>query len=182
MRPSDRWHLVELMATAERGQLSRSDVVALFMLVRGEAPKNSVLRDIGDTVAHDERDRGVALRSIDAFIEHTLEVFRAGGMWQIDVLFEVHALLDELLTCAALLQVPADHDKVHSNSDRFALALADVLDGTTFLVKRQGTHVAFEAGPPPSVVIRVDDDHTPPPGVITWPPGVALSFPLLIQR
>ncbi|MCT1460087.1 hypothetical protein M3G03_11165 [Aestuariimicrobium sp. p3-SID1156] len=63
-----RARLRQLAISLQHGQLTRSDVTALFILLRGSATKGSITRDIGDCVAHDVRDRGNLFSFANQFV------------------------------------------------------------------------------------------------------------------
>src|SRR3954463_13446751 len=105
----------------------RSDVVALFILIRGDAPPNSIIKDIGHTVAHDERDRGVAFERLDRFTREVEALLTEGkGGIEFGILFEIHETIDERCDLAESLGLTPDRSAIHAASDSLANTTADI--------------------------------------------------------
>jgi hypothetical protein len=71
MDTKERWLIEQARATLEAGTFTERDVLGLLILLRRHAQLKSVVREIGDFVAHRERDRGILqtyLRHIQAVL------------------------------------------------------------------------------------------------------------------
>lgn len=177
MRESDRRHLAQLARGIERGQLGRSDVVALFMILRGSAKRGSIVRDIGDCVAHDERDRGDLYVHANQFVRSVRRALGVGGVMESRVLYPVEDLLNEIIDLLAQQSVTLDRTAADSRVDAFVRAVADVLDGVTIKVRMSHVACRLSGGDAPGFAI--DFLRPMPGGVIEIPGPVTLLFPLL---
>jgi hypothetical protein len=104
------------------------------MYLRDDAPNGSMLRDVGHTIAHPKRDRGWAWEHVNDFSAQVREVFTNGGLLQVPVLFEVHALIGELTGLLTGLDIEVNAAKMHARARPFALQLAKLMDGTEISV------------------------------------------------
>lgn len=181
VRDTDKEDLQRLLGLAEGGRLSRSDVAALFMYVRGDAPNGSMLKDIGHTVAHDERDRGFAYDHVNAFVAQIVDVFTNGGPFEVGVLFEVGDLLTELSQFCEGIGLTVDLGAMLDNHMPTAGRIANLLDGTSIKVtgpvKATCKFSRSDVGP----VVTIDF-HEEFGKVIRMRPGVGIAVPLLVDH
>lgn len=177
MRDSDRRHLAQLASLIELGQLARSDVVALFMMLRGRAKRGSIVRDIGDCVAHDERDRGDLHVYANGFVRSVRRAVGVGGVLESKVLYPVGDLLDEISDLLKEQSITLDRAAADARVDAFVRGVASVLDGVT--IKVQVAHVTCRLSGGSTPGFAVDFLRPMPGGVIRIPGPVTLMFPLL---
>lgn len=180
VRGSDREDLQLLLRRAEQGQLSRAETAALFMYVRGDAPQGSMLKDIGHTVAHDERTRGFAYDYVNDFADRIVAHFDGRGDLDVGVLFPIEHLVVELATFAHSIGLNLDAQALMNKRMRMAARIGSLLDGTSIKIKRRAEitcEFALYADAPPVVTMDVS---APVGKVIQWRPGATLAFPLLI--
>lgn len=136
MRQSDVDHVRQVVerVVAEDESLSRSDYVALLILIRDIAPPASLLKDLSHNIAHDARNRGYAfdqLKSLVGQLQSALE--RRVARPDIPMLFPVETVIDELNTVLPLLGITArlDVDSL-SVRRRFAAGIAQSVAATTY--------------------------------------------------
>jgi len=152
VRQSDVDHVAELVEKAEAERLSRSEVVALLIMLRGMAPRGSVLRDIGDGVAHDVRDKGMAFEMLRLFTRDFIRAAMRGGVFDSHVLYPVEDLISDIASVARRLDVPVTEQVLLVNSRSLALVVAEALDGTEVSVGQMAS-ARLEGGPAPHWVV-----------------------------
>lgn len=163
------------MAAAQSGTLDRSGGVALFMHLRDEAPMKSMLRDVGHSIAHDERTKGESFEYVARHVKTLRRVFALGGVLSIKIMFPIHELLDELAEQVEEHGIAVDRPALHEQWRMLADLVADILDGVEY--RLSGAVATLEAGPQHALVVQFDKPLVG--GAITVPEGVALAFPLL---
>lgn len=135
MRERDVAHLQELIARLGQSaeHLPRSDALTLLILLRDPAPRKSMVRDLGHSVAHDSRDQGLSFEYLKKFALNVRRVLIHGGNLRVPIMFPIGDVIAEMNSVLQRLgisgRLPAEDARV-----RYALAsaIADVLDGTTF--------------------------------------------------
>lgn len=147
------------------------------MLLRGDAPPRSMLRDIGDCIAHEERDRGWAYGYITTFAERVIDALGSGGVLEVGICLEITGLLQEVADmCQGIglpLSLPIDAEATRSLAD----TISDVLAGTRIRLGRDDVTAEFAGLPHPSMVLYFAEGTVT--GVVPLPPNVGLAMPLL---
>lgn len=180
MRDGYRSILAASFSMLSTGLFAPSDAVALFIVLREEAPRGSLLRDLGDMMAHDDRDRGPAFEYIGAFASGLSEYIRTGREPErpvVNVLYEIHAVIDEVCNAADSAEVPHDRDAVHAASDALASALGYALNGTSLKVDRGRVVARLWFGDKTDEVALHPVEPMPGP-VTTWMPNHMVTLPL----
>jgi len=135
MRTRDAHHLRDLVRQINdpRAALTRSDAVAFLILLRDSAPRNSMLRDLGHSVAHDTRDRGLSFDYLEKFSLNVRRVLIHGGILNSKTMFPINDVIGEVNLVLANLHIA---DRLIENDDRVRFLLTamigQVLDGTTY--------------------------------------------------
>lgn len=155
VRLSDRAHLIQLARALEWGTLNRSDAVSLFMLMREEAPNGTAIKDIGHTVAHDNRDRGTAHRHVNDFADSIMTAAREGGLIVSRVLFPVEEIIAETASLLSKHRITLDESRVHAHSKHLVSMIADILDGTVIVMGSDDTEAELHGGRQPSFTLRL---------------------------
>ncbi|MFT2706215.1 hypothetical protein [Clavibacter zhangzhiyongii] len=135
MRLANRAHLIELVSALETGTLSRADVMSLFMIVREQARANSVVRDLADCIAHDTRNKGLALERVDAFATNIIDAALSGGIIHAELLYPVEEVLGQLHALFRVERIGFDLNAALRRRVQHTQAIAAVLDGVEFKVK-----------------------------------------------
>jgi hypothetical protein len=161
----------------EVGALGRSDAVALFMILRGIAERGSIVRDIGDCVAHDERDRGDLYEHANAFVRGVRRTIAVGGVLESPVLYPVDELLDEISRLFAANSLSLNRSAADAHVAGFVNAVSSILDGVTIKVRTPHVACRLSGGQLPGLAI--DFLRPMPSGVLKIPGLVTLMFPLL---
>ncbi|MGN7970853.1 hypothetical protein [Microbacterium sp. 22296] len=180
MRDGYKKILAASFSMLSAGFFEPSHAVALFIVLREEAPRGSLLRDLGDMMAHDDRDRGPAFEYIGSFASGLSEYVRTGRKPAgpaVEVLYEIHAVIDEVCDAADSVGVTHDRATIHAASDILANALGYALDGTS--LKVDGGRVMAQlwfGGQTDEVALH---PVNPMPGPIsTWMPDTSIALPL----
>jgi hypothetical protein len=145
MRERDRGHLRELvrMLGTLDGPLSRSDTVALLILLRERAGEKSMLQDLGHSVAHDARDKGRSFDYLEKFSLNVRRVLIHGGNLRVPVMFPVRRIIGEINGVMAQLdapeRLPLADVRLHYSA---ANSIAEALDGTTYSLKVANSELA----------------------------------------
>lgn len=181
MRALDRAELQRLLDTsATLGNLNHSETTALFLYTRADAPKGSMLRDLGDTVAHDQRDRGVAYDYVNGFVDHLLETFEHGGRLVVEILFDIDQLLIELADFAQSIGLAVDRSGLRANASAIAPSIARAIGETTIKLRQPGILCTFSVSPEgqPAYELEFAEDRV---GVIPVFATARMAFPLLVD-
>ena len=172
MRANDKGHLQELIDGAAEGRLSRSDVLAIFALVREDAPHGTALRDIGDSIAHDTRDKGYGYKYVERFIQHVHDVFTKSGTLVVKVFLPIDLVLDELADVISRLGIAVDRDAMNAHRGMWVRRLAHILDGTTFNTPL--ADCVLRSGPARNLITFKE-------APLAGAPGFGFGFPLLSE-
>lgn len=185
MRQRDSDHLRELMRRLSSldKPLSRSEALSLLILLREVAPTKSMLRDLGHSVAHAERDKGLSFDYLEKFTMNVRRVLIHGGNLHSKILFPIVDVIGEINGVLAHVgieeRLPKDDPGI-----QYALAnpVADALDGTSYKLRvavATLSYVGTESGYPQYLAtIRFKHDIE---GAITLPAdGRGLGFPWLM--
>ena len=142
MRDSDRRDLeatVRRVASGSTVHLARADFIALLVSVRQHARPGSTLRDLGDSTAHDIRDRGDVHRHLQRTIDAVVGVVTSGTSDTIEARL-VHPVEDVLSDLNAVLsgeEININLDPMDSRVRKtMAWGVAQALDGTSFDLKQ----------------------------------------------
>ena len=180
MRDLDLIHLKHLvrMINDPGAALTRSDGIALLILLRDSSPAKSMLRDLGHSVAHDARDRGVSFDYMEKFALNVRRVFIHGGRLVIKLMFPIRDIVLEMNTLFRRIGIEElidpDDTRVHY---LLASMIADVLHGTTYRL-RVATGTLTRGWQPDgtrafTAQFKFHDDIA---GVITMPAHLTLSL------
>jgi hypothetical protein len=134
MNLANRAHLIELAAALETGTLSRADVMSLFIIVREKTRPGSVVRDLADCVAHDIRNKGLALDRVNAFAKNFIDAALSGGIISVRVLYPIEEVIEQLHALFEVERIKFDRDAAMRCRVRNTLAIATVLDGVEMKV------------------------------------------------
>lgn len=179
MRPLETEHTVQRLVPAlETGTLSRTDAYMLGLYLREDAPAGSMLRDVGDCLAHTERDRGVAWKFSRDFVAHVTDVFRKGGVLKVEVMYEIHALLDEICDVLENFDIDVDRSRARRFARKSADAIAQAVDSTVFSVPGATVTLLANIGQP---MVRILREEPITGGAYDWPTGVAVAIPLFYE-
>ena len=111
--------------------MRRVDAVAVFILVRGSAKTGTAVRDIGDTVAHDARDRGVVHAKLNEVVDQMLTAMRRGrGNFTVVPAYTMSEILDELARIFASESLGFDRARAREHRPDLARQIASVMAGT----------------------------------------------------
>lgn len=164
MRAADLQHITELVPAVERGQLTRSEVVSLFALIRDHAPHGSNLRDIGDAVVHKRRDKGVSFDVVNRVADGLLGALMEGGEFEIARLYPVGKVVEELADFYRSRGVAIDARRAQLSRRSFGLAIGNMLDGTRVKTRHAaGSYVLLHGGRVPSYQITLARDAVTAP-------------------
>lgn len=149
MRERDRAHvrdLVQKLASLD-APLSRSEAVALLILLRERAGKKSLLQDLGHSVAHDEREKGRSYDYLEKFTLNLRRVLIHGGNLHVPVMFPVRRVIGEINGVMAQLalseRLPLADVRLQYS---VANSIADALDGTSYRLRVANCELALLNG------------------------------------
>jgi hypothetical protein len=180
MRLANRAHLIELVPALETGTLSRAELVTLFMIVREQARPGSVVRDLADCIAHDTRDKGLALKRVDDFAKNLMDVAHSGGIISVEVLYPVDQVIGQLQELFEVERIKFDRDAAMRHRVRHTLAIATVLDGVEMKVRHPlVARAQLSAGKQPAYTFW--PAQLIKGGSLTLYPSVGISGPLLMD-
>ena len=94
------------------------------MMLRGSAKPGSIVRDIGDCVAHDERDRGDLYVYANGFVRSVRRTIGVGGVLESKVLYPVSDLLDEISDLLREQSITLDRVAADARVDAFVREVA----------------------------------------------------------
>jgi hypothetical protein len=136
----------QIAGRLESGSASRVDIVALLISIRGDVPDDMV-KDIAHCVAHSERDRGVAHKYIEAFLDHFLAICQDGGLLEVGILFPMDELVHVLVDDLNRIGVETDRDSLRRHELELERLLAQILDGTIIKLRNPSVrNCHFRAG------------------------------------
>lgn len=181
VRPADLDHLRDLAKVAANGELTRSDALALFILLREIAPAQSMLRDVGDSIAHSTRDRGYAHRYVSGFVQHVTDAFARGGELDIPVAFEVGGITNELADALDRLTIEPDRSALHRQSRQMVNTVGSLLQGTEILLPGVGVtvYLSVVADVQPALLMTFTSGRG---GAVPIEAGTQVAFPMLEHR
>lgn len=180
MRASNQEHLQRALIPAlEAGTLTRAEVDSLFMLLRERASRGSLVRDIGDSVAHDERDRSYIHEYADRFVSHFLRVLTLGGSLHSQTLYPIDDVIGEVCALASTLGARIDHSEVIKQRRPIAHAIGEALDGVQVRV-RSSYHMKVVLSDFPLSVLMIPQRDRPYGGIQLFS-GVGIGMPLLLH-
>lgn len=130
MRHVDLLAIAKLIPKIETGTLTLIEANAFFILVRGSAPKSSIVRDIGDSVAHDERDRGLAHAHLNTIVDEFVAAIRDGGGIVSRTLYPTDELITELHALLNGLGLTLDIEATKRHQNELARTIGNMLYGT----------------------------------------------------
>ncbi|WP_085368304.1 hypothetical protein [Leifsonia sp. NCR5] len=138
MRQSDVNHIREVVARVSGGDdtLTRSDYVALLILVREIAPNESMLKDLSHSIAHDSRDRGYAFEYLTGLIKQIRMAISFNKPFEVKVLFPIDDLANEINGVLHQLGIVESLDMEDAAvRARLAAGIASAVAATTFRIK-----------------------------------------------
>ncbi|MEX8031664.1 hypothetical protein AB6V29_01365 [Microbacterium sp. 20-116] len=156
MRDADRQHLSELLHTTSHGTLTRSDAVSLLIMTRGQASRGSSLRDLGDGIAHDERNRGEAFEELRLFARQVVRTALHGGQIEAKTLYPIDPIIESLAGVARKVAVPFEVRAAYARRQTVADSLAAAVDGTTFTINKM-VRAELKSNPPQWVITPLWD-------------------------
>lgn len=137
MRDNDLAHLRDLVHRLRDPEdtFTRSDSVAFLILLRDSAPPKSMLKDLGHSVAHGVREKGVSFEYLEKYSLHLRRWLIHGGTLQTNVMFPIGTVIKEINSVLSNLLVAERLDG--GPTSRFVLStiIADVLDGTSYKLR-----------------------------------------------
>jgi hypothetical protein len=138
MRLRDVEHVRDIVQRISAGgdAPTRSDFVALLILVRDAAPADSLVRDLGHNIAHDTRDRGRAFENLGGLVQRLRAALEQGPNPAFELIFPVENVMKELNVGLASFGISERLD-VNSAAvrQRFAAGIADAVAATTYKFK-----------------------------------------------
>lgn len=181
MKPSNHADAQRIIGRIEAGTASRSDIVALLIYLREHLNDRDPVKDIAHCVAHSDRDRGVAFKYIEAFVDGLIDTIQHGGRISVTVLFPISDVIQHLIEDLQRQGLTVQPDAFRQQSDMLQTQVGDILDGVT--VKLSNPHViecrfaTAGSNSPPMFTVRLQGlEHAK---VLQVPSNVALAFPVL---
>lgn len=135
MRNVDRIAIAELIPKIESGELSVIEANAFFILVRGSAADFPIIRDIGDSVAHDARDRGLVHKHLNTIVDEFLTAVRDHGGIYSRTLYPIDELIPELEQLLDELGFDFDIEAAERHQQQLVMTIGEMLDGTQIALR-----------------------------------------------
>ena len=120
----------EICLQLELGTAGRRDVLSLLMYIREHAAEG-VIRDLADSVAHSDRDRGHAYTFTKEFVDRLVAFVTEGGILEVETLYDSDQVIQELSTECARQGVRLDASRVSEQKGSLLTALGDLLSGVS---------------------------------------------------
>lgn len=166
MDAKERWLLSRLSEQLSAGTFDECDVLAFLILLRRHTRKTHLIRELGDFVAHRERDRGI----LQHYLSDVQRVLNGSAPAHTHHRFpistdDLQACLNEVLRTLDLLE----WDRPATN--RLVVAIITLL---------QSVEIVRECQPRSKLLVGIGATRVALLGQATVPAGHGLAFPVLV--
>jgi hypothetical protein len=182
MRPTTQTEAQRIVGCIEAGTASQSDVVTVLIYLREDLDDSDPVKDISHCIAHSKRDKGIAFKFIEHFVDEFVAIVQYGGLVKVNVLFPLDEVIQRLIDDLQDQGLTVQPNVFRRQSALLCKHLGDILNGVS--LKLPNTHVVecrfATADTNPQRSFNVKFRGLEKAKVLQIPANVAMAFPVLV--